>query len=133
MSPYSPRSLRFFWLHLVFLPEIDDARIKCKIYHFAIGLTPLHIATLNGDTEIAEVLAQNGADSTIPVSKTRGQYPYRLARGKQPQRSNLESIINISVCIASEGPNMQNVGTQNLLCQLAARCLHHPWTCVLRC
>ena len=37
---------------------------KCK---FSAGLTPLHVATLNGDTAIAQVLAQSGADATIPV------------------------------------------------------------------
>ena len=34
---------------------------------FSAGLTPLHVATLNGDTAIAQVLAQSGADATIPV------------------------------------------------------------------
>ena len=30
---------------------------------------PLRVATLKGDTAIAQVLAQNGADATIPVSR----------------------------------------------------------------
>lgn len=64
------------------------ARKRSDINDFGNGgLTPLHVATLNGDTAIAQVLAQSGADATIPDA-VQGLTP--LAMMKQ---AKLESII----------------------------------------
>lgn len=60
------------------------------------GLTPLHVATLNGDTAIAQVLAQNGADATIPDA-VQGLTP--LAMMKQ---AKLESMV-----ASASAPKMQ--------------------------